>query len=195
MTDNEIIKALECCSTGETYADCEKNGCPLYLGITMGCKYIDKENQLYSDALDLINRQQAEIERLNEHYKNLAKASIRHAFDTENDRQLLHEYQNIFLGLGYGLKEVQDPELKEIKSWKDRAIWHVKRCDQLNKELKTAKFEAIKEFAEELKERLELCDTVVESGNFGITIKVGYETVDVLNAIYNLVKEKVGETE
>lgn len=64
MTDNEIIKALECCSTGETYADCEKNGCPLYLGITMGCKYIDKENQLYSDALDLINRQQAKIENL-----------------------------------------------------------------------------------------------------------------------------------
>ena len=64
MTDNEIIKALECCSTGETYVDCEKNGCPLYLGITMGCKYIDKENQLYSDALDLINRQEAEIEKL-----------------------------------------------------------------------------------------------------------------------------------
>lgn len=64
MTDKEIIKALECCSTGETYADCEKNGCPLYLGITMGCKYIDKENQLYSDALDLINCQQADNERL-----------------------------------------------------------------------------------------------------------------------------------
>ena len=64
MTDNEIIKALECCSTGETYVDCEKNGCPLYLGITMGCKYIDKENQLYSDALGLINRQKAEIEKL-----------------------------------------------------------------------------------------------------------------------------------
>ena len=66
MTDNEIIKALECCSIGETYTDCEKNGCPLYLGITMGCKYIDKENQLYSDALDLINRKQAEIEELKE---------------------------------------------------------------------------------------------------------------------------------
>ena len=64
MTDKEILKALECCSPGETYADCEKNGCPLYLGITMGCKYIDKENQLYSDALGIINRQQAEIERL-----------------------------------------------------------------------------------------------------------------------------------
>lgn len=64
MTDDEIVKALKCCSKGETYADCEKNGCPLYLGITMGCKYVDKENQLYSDALDLITRQKAEIERL-----------------------------------------------------------------------------------------------------------------------------------
>ena len=56
-----------------------------------------------------------------------------------------------------------------------------------------ASAEAIKEFAEELKEKLELCDIVVESGNFGITIKVGYETVYVLNAIYNLIKEMVGE--
>ena len=64
MTDNEIIKALECCSTGETYADCEKNGCPLYLGIIMGCKYINKENQLYADALGIINRLKAEIEKL-----------------------------------------------------------------------------------------------------------------------------------
>ena len=74
MTDNEIIRALECCGTGDTYADCEKNGCPLYLGITMGCKYVDKENQLYSDALDLINSQKVEIEQWKEEaneYQNL----------------------------------------------------------------------------------------------------------------------------
>lgn len=75
MTDNEIIKALECCSTGETYDDCEKNGCPLYLGITMGCKYIDKENQLYSDALDLINRKQAENEELRIENQSLRAAA------------------------------------------------------------------------------------------------------------------------
>ena len=100
MTDKEISKALECCSTGETYADCEKNGCPLYLGITMGCKYVDKENQLYSDALDLINRQQAEIERL----EKIRKA----------DNNLI---------------------------------------TSLNKCYETAKAEAIKEFAEKLKEK------------------------------------------
>ena len=64
LTDNEIIKALECCSKGEVYADCERLGCPLYLGISLGCKYVDNENKLYADALDLINRQQAEIEKL-----------------------------------------------------------------------------------------------------------------------------------
>lgn len=64
MTGNEIIKALECCSKGEVYADCERLGCPLYLGLTLGCKYVDNENKLYADALDLINRLQADIERL-----------------------------------------------------------------------------------------------------------------------------------
>ena len=64
MTDNKIVKALECCSKAEIYDECKKMKCPLFLGLSMGCKYVDKENQLYSDALDLINRQKAEIERL-----------------------------------------------------------------------------------------------------------------------------------
>ena len=53
MTDNEIIKALECCSIN----DCRN------------CLY-DKAKvcgqELSKDALDLINRQKAEIERLQE---------------------------------------------------------------------------------------------------------------------------------
>jgi hypothetical protein len=52
MTDNEIIKALECCDG--TLAGCTE--CPNY------------KNRFYctieKDALDLINRQKAEIERL-----------------------------------------------------------------------------------------------------------------------------------
>ena len=54
MTDNEIIKALECCGIKHC---CEE--CP-YKGVK--CKLM---NGVLSDALDLINRQQAEIERLN----------------------------------------------------------------------------------------------------------------------------------
>lgn len=55
MTDNEIIKALECCS---------KNCCNY-----KECLYSDNEldcvETLTMDALDLINRQKAEIEKLN----------------------------------------------------------------------------------------------------------------------------------
>ena len=55
MTDNEIIKALECCR------DCNCEECPccrIILGVTH-CTEIDQE-----EILDLINRQKAEIERL-----------------------------------------------------------------------------------------------------------------------------------
>ena len=55
MTDNEIIKALECCVKAPYCS--EKTDCP-YKGID------DCVKQHTLDALDLINRQQAEIERL-----------------------------------------------------------------------------------------------------------------------------------
>ena len=40
MTDNKIVKALECCSKAEIYDDCKKMKCPLFLGLSMGCKYV-----------------------------------------------------------------------------------------------------------------------------------------------------------
>jgi hypothetical protein len=58
MTDKEIIKALECCRDGLLNpAFCKE------------CPYYEKEICAVvstNDALDLINRQQAEIERLSE---------------------------------------------------------------------------------------------------------------------------------
>ena len=56
MTDNEIIKALECCSKNPL--NCRECG---YKG---RCNRIDCYDYLKRDALDLINRQQSEIERL-----------------------------------------------------------------------------------------------------------------------------------
>lgn len=49
MTDNEIIKALECCS--------EDGNC-------RECLYREKGCEFEKDALDLINRQQEEIDKL-----------------------------------------------------------------------------------------------------------------------------------
>lgn len=59
MTDNEIIKALECCGI-ET--SCK--GCP-YHDISF-C-----QDNICKDALDLINRQKADIEMLNGLVKSL----------------------------------------------------------------------------------------------------------------------------
>lgn len=59
MTDNEIIKALECCKVGGVCTTC-----PLF-----ECKSGNCIAQLNVAALDLIKRQQAEVER----YKGVIK--------------------------------------------------------------------------------------------------------------------------
>ena len=56
MTDKDIIKALECCI--KPTSDCDN--CPYY-GYDDDLQCFDMSKR---DALDLINRQQAEIERL-----------------------------------------------------------------------------------------------------------------------------------
>ena len=71
MTDNEIIKALECCVWVRSLSDCLKSGCPARK--REGCSYFLRTDddfegiifvELIKDAIDLINRQKAEIERL-----------------------------------------------------------------------------------------------------------------------------------
>ena len=67
MTDEEIIKALALCSSE-------------HLGCEDGCPYIPRDikaqfcsDALKKDALDLINRQKAEIKRLENHSKEVAE--------------------------------------------------------------------------------------------------------------------------
>ena len=54
MTDNEIIKALECCSIKHACSECPYTR-------NKGCDCI---NGILKDTFDLINRLQADIERL-----------------------------------------------------------------------------------------------------------------------------------
>lgn len=56
MTDNETIKALECCTGIINIESCSQ--CPAYVGCA------DCVDILREESLALINRQQAEIERL-----------------------------------------------------------------------------------------------------------------------------------
>lgn len=105
MTDKKIIKALEHCGI-----ECKCNGCPLDDSeFVSNC--ID---DLCKNALDLINRQKAEIERLE--------------------------------------KEVKDKERAYNDEFCWRKEWQTK-CRELLKEKQTAKSDAIKEFADRLKDK------------------------------------------
>lgn len=134
MTDNEIIKALERCSTNYNCGDC-----PYY------CNAEDCPDPLMNDALDLINRQKAEIERLK--------------------------------------KEVEDKERAYNDEFCLRKEWQSK-CRELLKDKQTTKFEAIKEFAERLKEEMRLDDDCKYD-----CAQCHYDCKDYIPFIDNLVKE------
>ena len=68
MTDNEIIKALECCGKNPPICiECSYKG---------KCNRKDCYDYLKGDALTLIHRQQAEIERLGEKNKRLFAENV-----------------------------------------------------------------------------------------------------------------------
>lgn len=69
MNDNDIIKALERCAT----TNCK--GCPYF-------KFGNCSDKLQLDAVDLINRQKAEIERL---YKSLNLTAREQYINGRND--------------------------------------------------------------------------------------------------------------
>lgn len=95
MTDNEIIKVLECCSKNILCGQCplkEKNNCI---------------NKLSVYALKFINRQQTEIERLNA--ENILTMSERNAFRTsfyEVSKQLKHVKSGAIKKFAEKLKEL-----------------------------------------------------------------------------------------
>lgn len=66
MNDSEIIKALECCTT--TKGGCKE--CPM-----KGYEKVDCQLIAATEAYKLINRQQAEIERLNIELKTMRGAA------------------------------------------------------------------------------------------------------------------------
>ena len=152
MTDNEIIKALECCSNGEPCANCPYQ------------KQCD-ETDLAEIALDLINRQQAEIERLQE---------------TQCTEKCHTETLELF-----NIKDTEIEKLKEKVMSNDKISIEYPHCVLLGKgAILTKSLEdydklladiadgAITEFAERLKSKLSVYDEVY---------------------VDNLVKEMVGE--
>ena len=72
-TDDEIVRALECCLQSRSMDDCKKLNCPAYVNndcyFMSNVKAYGYEDALFkglcTQSLDLIKRQQAEIEKLN----------------------------------------------------------------------------------------------------------------------------------
>lgn len=141
MTDNEIVRALECC--GENLCG---QGCPrmYYCDTAIECK-----KELMEDALALINRQKAEIER---YEKTVGKLAI--------------NKDGIVIGTLNG-KETEYIQKSVAEVFRNMAV-------------NRAKTEAVKEFAEMLKERVEGC--FYDLSNFD-------DFACALTDIDNLVKE------
>ena len=101
MTDNEIIKALECCC--EQRYMCPRE-CPLYNVCDCGEMVLEKK------AIDLINRQKAEIERLKEKVNKqglVAQVII--------DDEKMEEIKNDILEqIEYNIKEIKSEAYKEF---------------------------------------------------------------------------------
>ena len=101
MNDNEIIKALECCTQNDTL-DVYRNDCdicPLNECNSENCVYITQ-----IEALDLIKRQQKEIERLKDENKHHRKTIA------ENERR----------ALDVTLEEIEKSRTEAIKEFAER---------------------------------------------------------------------------
>ena len=93
LTDEEIIKTLECCADSENY---QCNKCPLYANC--------EKTSIAKNALDLIKRQKAEIERL----KNY---------------ELVVSTQDTLRSLGDCINNIlKDKEEDDTKSYSQKAI-------------------------------------------------------------------------
>ena len=116
MTDNEIIKALECCSHRNGNLQCEL--CPAY-SIAQMCM-----EDLMSDALDLINRQKAAIERLQKHNLVVARKHYDDGIKefAEKVNELLERYSVIHENAEAATQDVIecDNEIIEMQS-----VWDV----------------------------------------------------------------------
>jgi FtsZ-binding cell division protein ZapB len=138
MTDNEIIKALECCDKG---GSCEL--CPYFRSEGFSCV-----THFNKDVLDLINRQQAEVSELQHRNSELeAELDDLKRDDLPRCKDALRRANEIGMAL-----EKENQELKEENDrWKS-IMETVAKCASEARQIaaKHARSEAVREFAERL---------------------------------------------
>ena len=195
MTDNEIIKAWECCENWESTKDCDD--CP----VNVGCS-----QKLAKYSLDLIKRQKAEIEDLiyklagvmlsvdkwldgdelkqdevnraaTMREKTLQITENQHA-EIERLKKESNEWSRRFINRCRDF-EFEIQENKKLKAEVEELQRTITELQHKNKELKTAKSEAIKEFAERLTDKADL----IKVNPFDSKWAISQDNID------NLVKE------
>ncbi len=181
MTEEQIIKALECCVKDDegVLGFCNK-GCPLF------SKDEDCPELLRRNALDLINRQKAEVEEQHRKIDFLQASKDLNQAEFDEVKAELE------------LKKAEIERLKEKNWWLEEQLEDTeqsndKLCDiidnklkviyKLHEQIKIAKSEAIKEFADKV-------DHLIAT-NIGVSNR----SYNKLSAdIKDLVKEMEGET-
>lgn len=152
MTDNDIIKALEICIGFVSGGEAMCNNCPLH-----DCDNCSSEK--LKQALNLINRQQAEIEKLNVELVGMRGACESYKMHYDNAQaeiERLQKFKTYFDSL-YGINlEVEgwheNGNTISFDEFYDSAIEDMDSAEHhISYIIKCVKSEAIKEFAERLK--------------------------------------------
>ena len=191
LPDNEIVRIFECCYTDKP---CEE--CPAY--IDERCTDVGNGDIYRIPRLiaDLINRLQAE----NEKFKKRQKPTAASGYKIENGKVVFYVDMLGYYSYKYeNLEEVVKTlnELLQECYSKDEIVFALK-CK--TEELKTAKSEAYKEFAERLKAR-DGYDNHNFDDSASILVPEEYrkgrdeKIREVWNTIDNLLKELVGDTD
>jgi hypothetical protein len=137
MNDNEIIKALECCSIRNT--NCKE------------CPYFHKKDCVEKDALDLINRLQKENDDLFFKLQGVMW-SVDKWLDGD---ELKQDEVNRAITMREKTLQITEELQAEIERLREGMYFERERVDNIPNLLRQAKSEAYKELAEKLYERIE----------------------------------------
>lgn len=170
MTDNEIIKALGCCA--DEGFRCDECPCQSF-------KYSECYELITREALDLINRQKAEIESNKAKIKISAECIARQDKEIERLNNALYDSE-----LMVSEQEALLERMKKLIGDTDKNCrTAINIIGRYERQFKSIKAEVVKEFAERLKDKSYLNEDLA-----------GFEDMVVdVDDIDNLVKEMVGE--
>lgn len=114
MTDNEIIKALECCSKAHGVRDCISLNCPLFDKERHLYLCIHGDTDLFGISLDLITRQKAEIEKLKQDNKEYHEANLVIAYQRNQRDEEIQELHRQLNGLNFMEQQIKSEAIKEF---------------------------------------------------------------------------------